>query len=193
MLFRHLLCLTFAVTVIAFSDAHPAFPEYLPTGKLSGELHTVGSPTMDTITLGWLELFRDAHHEIEDVTTMEARSNATVVPGLVSGQSQLGPASRSLFPGEIAAFVTKFGYEPSRICVCGGAYDRAGYSPALGIFVNQDNPLTEINLAQLEEIYARDGQITTWGQLGLTGEWADKRIALFGLNLPNGITTFFSE
>ena len=86
------------------------YPEYAPGPKLKGEFHTVGSPTMDTITLGWLELFRAAHPEIEDVTTMEARANTTVVTGLISGQSQAGPASRSLFPEEIAAFVQKFGY-----------------------------------------------------------------------------------
>ena len=173
--------------------AQTDIPDYTPGPKLSGELHTVGSPTMDTITLGWIELFREAHREIEDVTTMEARANTPVVPGLVSGLGQIGVASRSLFPGETAEFVKKFGYAPTQIRVCGGAYDRPGYSPALAIFVNAENPLPEITLAQLEEIYARDGRITTWGQLGLTGDWADKRIALFGLNLPNGIATFFAE
>jgi len=181
------------VAGLVLAQAQTAYPEFTPGPKLTGELHTIGSPTMDTITLGWIELFRDAHREIEDVTTMEARANTTVVAGLVSGQSQLGPASRSLFPDERDAFVKKFGYAPTQIRVCGGAYDRVGYSPALAIFVNEANPLTAITLAQLEEIYARDGKIATWGQLGLTGEWADKRIALFGLNLPNGIATYFSE
>jgi len=174
-------------------QAENAYPEYVPGPKLVGEFHAVGSPTMDTITLGWIELFRAAHPEIEDVTTMEARSNTTVVTGLISGQSQAGPASRSLFPEEIAAFIDKFGYEPTQVRVCGGAYDRVGYSPALAIYVNQDNPLSEITLAQLGEIYARDGAITRWGQLGLKGEWADQPIRLFGLNLPNGIATFFQE
>ena len=173
--------------------AETTYPEYAPGPKLSGEFHTMGSPTMDTITLGWIELFRAAHPEIEDVTTMEARANTTVVTGLVSGESHAGPASRSLFPSELAAFGKKFGYEPTQIRVCGGAYDRVGYSPALAIFVNQENPLTELTLAQLEEIWSKDGKLTTWGQLGLTGEWADQRISLYGLNLPNGIATFFAE
>ncbi|HKB57235.1 MAG TPA: substrate-binding domain-containing protein [Lacunisphaera sp.] len=179
--------------MLAQARAEPACPEYTPGGKLVGEFHTMGSPTMDTITLGWIELFRDAHREIEDVTTMEARANTTVVTGLISGQSHVGPASRALFPSEKEAFVKKFGYEPTQILVCGGAYDRVGYSPALAIYVNEHNPLREITLAQLEELYAQDGKITRWGQLGLTGEWADKPIALHGLNLPNGIATFFQE
>jgi phosphate transport system substrate-binding protein len=173
--------------------AGSTYPEYVPGGKLAGEFHAMGSPTMDTITLGWIELFRAAHPETEDATTMEARANTTVVTGLISGQSHVGPASRALFPGEREAFVKKFGYEPTQILVCGGAYDRVGYSPALAIYVNEDNPLKEITLAQLEEIWAQGGKITTWGQLGLTGEWADKPIALYGLNLPNGIATFLQE
>jgi len=190
----HLFRTAMLVAVIASAArAESAYPEYKPGGKLSGEFRTMGSPTMDTITLGWIELFREAHPEIEDVTTMEARANTTVVTGLISGQSHAGPASRSLFPDETAAFVKKFGYPPTQIRVCGGAYDRVGYSPALAIFVHEDNPLTELTLAQLEEIWAKDGKLTTWGQLGLTGEWAERRIALFGLNLPNGIATFFSE
>ncbi len=173
--------------------AETTYPEYRSGPKLAGEFHAMGSPTMDTITLGWIELFREAHLEIEDVTTMEARSNLTVVTGLISGESHVGPASRSLFPSETEAFVKKFGYPPTQIRVCGGAYDRSGYSPALAIFVHQDNPLSSITLAQLEEVYAKDGKITKWGQLGATGEWADHPIALFGLNLPNGIATFFAE
>ena len=192
---RFLACTVLAASLalVPLAQAEDAYPEYVPGPKLSGEFHTIGSPTMDTITLGWLEIFRAAHLEIEDVTTMEARANTTVVTGLISGQSQAGPASRSLFPEETAAFVKKFGYEPTQIRVCGGAYDRVGYSPALAVFVNQDNPLTEITLTQLEEIYAKDGTITKWGQLGLTGEWADRPIQIFGLNLPNGIAPFFQE
>lgn len=188
-----IVTLMLATLLTSRGYAEVKYPEYQPSGKLSGEFHTMGSPTMDTITLGWMELFRAAHPEIEDVTTMEARANTTVVTGLISGQSQVGPASRALFPREREAFVKKFGYEPTEIRVCGGAYERVGYSPALAIFVHEDNPLQEISLTQLEEIWARDGKITKWGQLGLTGEWAERPIALFGLNLPNGIATYFQE
>jgi phosphate transport system substrate-binding protein len=190
------LVLLFSAAAIArgaVTQPDPSYPSYVPGPKLSGEFHAMGSPTMDTITLGWIELFRQAHREIEDVTTLEARANTTVVPGLVTGLSQVGPASRSLFPAEEAQFVEKFGYNPTVVRVCGGAFDRAGYSPALAVYVNAANPLREITLAQIEEIYARDGRIKTWGQLGLTGDWSDRAIHLFGLNLPNGIATFFAE
>ena len=68
--------------------------------------------------------------------------------------------------------------------------------------MNKDNPLRQINFSQLDGIFgaAREGgwvgfawhdefargpekNIRTWGQLGLTGEWADKPIHVHWLNL----------
>lgn len=190
---KPLLAASLAAALIAPAWGAPAYSEFTPGPPLAGEFHSMGSPTMDAVTLGWIELFRRAHPEIEDVTTMEARNNNTVALGLAEGLSQVGPCSRTLFPAEIAQFVKKLGYEPTCVRVCGGAYDRAGYSPALAVYVNENNPLMAIALEQLEEIYARDGKVTTWGQMGLTGDWADKPIHLYGLNLPNGISTFFQE
>src|SRR5258708_19697324 len=94
--------------MLAQARAEPACPEYTPGGKLVGEFHTMGSPTMDTITLGWIELFRDAHREIEDVTTMEARPTTTVVTALTRVQIHVGPASRALFLRGNEALVKTF-------------------------------------------------------------------------------------
>jgi phosphate transport system substrate-binding protein len=111
----------------------------------------------------------------------------------MSGLSQLGPLSREASTQEVAAFTKKYGYPPTAIRVALGTYDVFGLSPPVVIFVHQDNPLKELTLAQLEEIYAKDGTITTWDQLGLTGEWAGRPIALWGLRLPNGTATFLQN
>ena len=76
-----------------------------------------------------------------------------------------------------------------------------GWQPAFGIVVSKDNPLTKITMKQLDGIFGSErtggwigtswhpefargpeGNIRTWGQLGLTGEWADKPITPYGLN-----------
>jgi phosphate transport system substrate-binding protein len=80
--------------------------------------------------------------------------------------------------------------------------------------VNRENPLTQISVKQLDGIFggARTGgyagsvwhteypysrgpeeNIRTWGQLGLTGEWADKPIHAGGQNLRAGATINFSD
>ena len=186
---RFLLLLAFALAGSAMGAE--GLPDYAPEGALAGELHLMGTDVMDTLTVSWLEIFRQAHPRVE--ATQEARGANTTFPGLLSGLSQLGTLSREATTQEMAAFTKKFGYPPTAIRATLGTYDAFGLSPPVVIFVHQDNPLRATTLSQLEEIYARGGQITTWGQLGLTGDWADRRIAVWGLRLPNGTATFFQN
>ena len=91
---------------------------------------------------------------------------------------------------EIDDFEKKFGYKPTHISV---AVD------SLAVFVHRDNPIKCLTLKQLDAIFSnsRKGgalkEIKTWGDLGLTGEWADKRISLYGRNSASGTYGFFKE
>ena len=63
------------------------------------------------------------------------------------------------------------------------------------IFVDKDNPIKGLTLAQLDAIYSKTRnrgykEVNTWGDLGLTGEWAALPIKLYGLKHPNGIEWF---
>ncbi|HET7746974.1 MAG TPA: substrate-binding domain-containing protein, partial [Vicinamibacteria bacterium] len=70
---------------------------------------------------------------------------------------------------------------------------------ALAIYVHKDNPLERLTLAQADAIFgktrkrgvARD--IGTWGELGLTGDWANRPISLYGRNSARGTYGFFKE
>ena len=92
-------------------------------------------------------------------------------------------------------------YDPLEISIATGSYDVTGWQPAFGIVVSKENPLTRITMKQLDGIFGAErtggwigtswhpefargpeGNIRTWGQLGLTGEWADKPITPYGLN-----------
>jgi phosphate transport system substrate-binding protein len=70
------------------------------------------------------------------------------------------------------------------------------FTDCIVFIVNKDNPLTEITYPQLDAIYSATHNrgikepITKWGQLGLTGEWADKPIRAWGVEVPNGYDTF---
>src|SRR5207302_301719 len=101
--------------------------------------------------------------------------------------------SREMFPSEVEAFKAAHGYAPLQICVALGGYrapDRTGISV---FFVNKDNPITSLTLAQLAAIYSvAPGRepITTWGQLGLTGEWASREIEPVGIAWPDGTANY---
>jgi phosphate transport system substrate-binding protein len=90
---------------------------------------------------------------------------------------------------EIDQFEAKYGYKPTQI--------RTSYD-ALAIYVNKDNPLEKITLAQADAIFSktrrRGGKdAKTWGDLGLTGDWAGRPISLYGRNSASGTYGFFKE
>jgi phosphate transport system substrate-binding protein len=66
---------------------------------------------------------------------------------------------------------------------------------ALAIYVNKDNPIQCLTMGQLDRIFSKSygpgDNISTWGDLGLTGEWASHPIALFGRNALSGTHDVF--
>lgn len=176
--------------------ADPSLPVWTPgpvTTVPEEELNLVGADIMDEITLGWIKLFRPAYPRLS--VTMEARASGSGVPALTAGIAHLAPVGREALPKEHDAFVKKFGYEPFAIKVATGSLGSLGKTATSIILVAKSNPIPGLTFKQLDQIYSkshkRGGEaITTWGQLGLTGEWADRPIHLYGLRPPNGIEQF---
>jgi phosphate transport system substrate-binding protein len=97
--------------------------------------------------------------------------------------------SRAMKSAEIDAFEKKFGYKPTEVPV---AVD------ALAVFVNKDNPVKGLTMAQVDGIFSSSRKsgsedITTWGQVGLTGDWAAKPMSIFGRNSASGTYGFFKD
>src|SRR5260370_37816783 len=92
---------------------------------------------------------------------------------------------------EQTPFVDKFGYKPLAIAVSGGSLAVKAFTDCIVFIVNNDNPLEEITFPHLDAIYSAthkrgiNNPITTWGQLDLTGKWADKPITALGLKIPS--------
>jgi phosphate transport system substrate-binding protein len=157
------------------------------------EFNLVGADIMDEITLGWVKLFRQAYPRLS--VTMEARASGSGVPALTAGLAHAAPVGREALPKEHDDFVKKFGYEPFAIRVATGSLGSLGKTATSIILVAKSNPIKGLTFKQLDQIYSKShkrggGDITTWGQLGLTGEWANRPIHLYGLRPPNGIEQF---
>ncbi|MBS0662375.1 MAG: substrate-binding domain-containing protein [Verrucomicrobia bacterium] len=176
--------------------ADPSLPVWQP-GKVVSvpeeELNLVGADIMDEITLGWIKLYRAAYPRLS--VTMEARASGSGVPALTAGIAHLAPVGREALPKEHDAFVKKFGYEPFAIRVATGSLGSLGKTATSVILVAKDNPIQGLTFAQLDAIYSKTrkrghADITTWGDLGLTGEWAKRPIHTYGLKPPNGIEQF---
>jgi phosphate transport system substrate-binding protein len=98
--------------------------------------------------------------------------------------------SRQMKPAEIDSFEARYGYKPVELKT---SYD------ALAVYVNKDNPIKSLTLAQVEAVFGKNRargyktNIATWGQLGLTGDWANRPISLYGRNSASGTYGFFKE
>ncbi len=164
-----------------------ALPDYTPVSGVSGKLSSVGSDTLNNLMTYWGEEFKKIYPNVQ--IEIEGKGSGTAPPALIAGTSQLGPMSRKMKAEEVDAFEKKYGYKPRIVAV---AID------ALAVYVNKDNPIKALTLQQVDSIFSatrkRGGQnFTTWGQLGLTGEWANKPISLYGRNSASGTYGFFKE
>jgi phosphate transport system substrate-binding protein len=166
----------------------PAIAQYQPTSGISGNLSSVGSDTMNNLMTFWGETFSRHYPNVR--LQVEGKGSSTAPPALIEGTAQFGPMSRQMKPSEIDAFEKKYGYKPTEI--------RTSYD-ALAIFVNRDNPLEKLTLAQADAIFSKTRRrgapqdVTTWGSLGLTGEWANRPLSLYGRNSASGTYGFFKE
>jgi phosphate transport system substrate-binding protein len=176
-----------AMIALAQVAVDPAIKPYEKVSGVSGNLNSVGSDTLNNLMTLWAEGFRAIYPNVN--AQIEGKGSSTAPPALIEGTAQLGPMSREMKAAEIDAFEKKYGYKPTAVKV---AID------SVGVFVHKDNPIKGLSLDQLDSIFSstnkRGGKpINTWGELGLTGEWANRPISLYGRNSASGTYGFFKE
>lgn len=166
----------------------PALPAYAKTAGVSGTLTSIGSDTMNNLMTLWGEAFSRAYPNVK--LQVEGKGSSTAPPALIEGTAQFGPMSRPMKPAELDAFEKKHGYKPTEVRT---AHD------ALALYVHKDNPLERITLAQADAVFSKSRKrglardAVKWGDLGLTGDWAERPISLYGRNSASGTYGFFKE
>jgi phosphate transport system substrate-binding protein len=176
-------------------------PDYKPRRQVTGTIRIWGSNYITDGRVGslWEDAFRKYQPNAHIAWHMKTTEAA--VPALVFGVSDMGIGRKETF-SELQLYQRYTDHDPLEIEIATGSYNVPGWQPGFGVMVSKENPLTHISMQQLDGIFgaARDGgwegtswrpewhrgadkNIRTWGQLGLTGEWADKPIDVYGLNL----------
>jgi phosphate transport system substrate-binding protein len=166
--------------------ASPTLAETPPT--IQGELVIVGSGNM----VGFLRAMGRGFARLHPGTRVkvEAKTSSSGPPALLRGRAALASMSRPMNAEEQKAFRTVHDVEPTGISI---ALD------ALTIYVNRDNPLVQITLSQLDDVFSSTracggGEpITHWKQLGLEGDWAQRSIGLYGHVASAGTNAFFRD
>jgi len=196
---RGMVALTVAAVLVAAVPAvqvfaagppklDPALLPYKAASGVSGNISSIGSDTLNNLMTLWAETFNKFYPNVK--IQIEGKGSATAPPALISGTAQLGPMSRPMKGSEIDQFEKKFGYKPTPIRV---AVD------ALAVYVNKDNPIKCMTMAQVDAVFSKSRRagykedVKTWGQLGLTGEWASRPVSIYGRNSASGTYGFFKE
>ncbi len=187
-----------SVTALVLAAGQPAWaepvqvdskiPAYQPATGVSGSIKSIGSDTMNNLMALWAEGFRKFYPSVN--VEIEGKGSATAPPALIAGTAQFGPMSRPMKQAEIDKFEEQFGYKPTALPTS---------IDLLAIYVHKDNPIQGLTLAQADAIFSKNRKrggtrdLITWGDLGLTGEWADKPISIYGRNSASGTYAFFKE
>jgi len=184
------------ISVLAASMSFSAYaleldaklPVYEKTTGVSGNLSSVGSDTLANLMTLWAEEFKRNYPNVN--IQIQAAGSSTAPPALTEGTSNIGPMSRKMKDGEEEAFEKKYGYKPTAVRV---AID------ALAVYVHKDNPITGLTIEQLDAIFSSTRKcgakedVVKWGQLGLTADWAEKTVQLYGRNSVSGTYGYFKE
>jgi len=174
-------------------------PAYRPTPgvKLKGKYVGGSSDVLVELVGKWFEAFAKYHPGVK-LSIEPPFAGSLGTKELIKESVDFVFVSRELKPEDLVEFDERFGYAPTSIPISGGSYRHYGFLDAMGFFVHPDNPIQKLTYDQIDAIYSstrhRGGKpITTWGQLGLTGEWADKKIEVYGIKPWNGFEEFIRQ
>ena len=163
-------------------------PTYKKVSGVTGNLNSIGSDTLNNLMAFWVEGFNKKYPNVK--IQVEGKGSTTAPPALIEGTSQLGPMSREMKAEEMDKFEKKYGYKPTKVAV---AID------TLAVFVHKNNPIKALSLQQVDAMFSKTRKggsakdLKTWGELGLTGEAANRTLSLYGRNSASGTYGYFKE
>ncbi len=153
-------------------------------GGAKKTIGNVGSDTMLQIGMAWSEAYKKAVPEVN--VEVNGGGSGVGIAGLINGSVELANSSRAFDEKETADLKAKQNKDVKEFMV--------GYD-ALSIYVHKDNPLNEISMEQLAEIYKKDGKITKWSDLGvkaIPGAKGDEIVVISRQN-NSGTHHYFKE
>jgi phosphate transport system substrate-binding protein len=116
-----------------------------------------GSDTMVNLAQAWAEAYSKVAPDV--AVEVSGGGSGVGIAALQKGTIDIANASRNMKPEEIETAKKNTGKTPKEFIV--------GFD-ALAIYVHKDNPLNEITLDQIAQIYMEGGTLSKWSDLGVT-------------------------
>jgi phosphate transport system substrate-binding protein len=127
------------------------------TPAAAASIQVKGSDTMVVLAQAWAEEYKKVAPSVN--VEVSGGGSGVGIAALIKGTIDIANASRDMKPAEIEQAKKNTGKDAKEFIV--------GYD-ALAIYVHKDNPMNEITTDQIAQIYAEDGKVTKWSQLGVT-------------------------
>jgi phosphate transport system substrate-binding protein len=170
-------------------------PAYRPASSLNGTIRLWGNPYIPELVKAWEDGFRKHHPGVNFETNLKGTEAA--LAGLYGNIADVVLVGREAYKAETGAFEERFGYPPLELKITSGSYATPHKTFALMVYVHKDNPLKRLSFTQLDALYGAERRrgaklpVRTWGDLGLTGEWAARPVHVYGYNFDTGMARFF--
>lgn len=188
-----LLALLLGVCAAHAQDTTPKFAVPVSASYLlpDGRIAFHGSPAMAGLIDALDAKFIETHPGFKFAPVL--KGSETAMPALIAGATPIGFVVGESSRSDQRAFRAVTKHDPANIRIgYAGHGPRAGGNTPPAIYVNRANPLVGLTMAQLAGVFTSGspgGDINGWGQLGVGGAWATRRIHLYGLRDDGAFST----
>ncbi len=182
--------------VVNATSDHSSCAPYLADTRVKGRMTVVASEAVKPLISVLATKFRRQQPDVTIAVQGAEASRSSPVDAFITGHSrmrrgdgdtaghlgsydaELLALTRPLTETELRRFTAKHRYAPTGLVLAYGA---------LAVYVNRDNPIQRLTMAEIDAIFSSSGKrgtkkIRTWGPLGLSGMWAQRRIHLYGVD-----------
>jgi phosphate transport system substrate-binding protein len=148
----------------------------------TNSIQNIGSDTMVNLAQAWAE----AYSHINPGVSVEVSGGGSGigVAALLNGTCDIANSSRKLEADETEKAKAKYGAAPKEFHI--------GYD-ALSIYVHPSNPLNEISMEQLGEIFREGGKVNKWSEVGATIPGGQDDIVRVSRQNNSGTYHYFRE
>ncbi len=165
----------FTLLLVFLSSCGPAASQSISSTQASTYIENKGSDTIVNLALAWAERYQSEHPEVSISVT--GGGSGTGIAALLNGTVDIANASRQIKPEEMQEAQSK-GINPVEYIIA---------RDAIAVIVNPENPVKELTLQQLSDIYS--GKINNWRGVG--GE--DRPIVRLSRETNSGTHVYFLE
>ena len=170
--------------------AAETYPAYVPaTARLEGEM-ILKFTASSLYAIIQMQRLLNAYHPGLRGDAIHSLSSYQALQPFLAGETKICMMSIPMSLADRERFFRDRGYPVMELPVA--------LDPIL-VIVHTNNPVEALTLPQLDAIFGTDllagapERLQTWGDLGLTGPWAERKIDLWGGSLQTGTSRLFQQ